>query len=52
MDLPAPVSPVSTFRPGREFQRRLFDQYDVTDGQRREHRFAFRISRILGGKPD
>jgi hypothetical protein len=33
MDLPAPVSPVSTFRPGREFQHRLLDQDDVADGQ-------------------
>ncbi len=37
MDLPAPVSPVSTDRPGRKVDVEPFDQNDVTDRQTRQH---------------
>ena len=37
IDLPAPVSPVSTFEPGGEIQLGLLDEDDVADSQRGQH---------------
>ena len=38
MDLPAPVSPVSTVRPGVEFDVERVDDDEVADGERAQHR--------------
>ncbi len=37
MDLPAPVSPVSTLRPGANSSAALFDQHDIADRQGGQH---------------
>ncbi len=51
MDLPAPVSPVSTDRPDGEIDIEPVDQNDVADGKPGKHADAVTVALILTGPP-